>query len=483
MTLVLARRLDDPHALLAELQGHWRHGAVVGIALEQERPALVEALAATGGDPPFPAAGGSEGLLRDPAGTAAFPGPGARARRRPGDGDVVSLSWRERGPALVLGSGGSGGARRWCLQPLSHLEASAQACGVWLLEQGIDPGRCLHLAALPLHHIGGLMPLIRARQWRAELRWLPPSLLRSPHQLPAACPLPADRPVLLSLVPTQLHRLLQSPEALAWLRRCAVIWVGGAALDPDQARRARAAALPLAPCYGATETAAMVCALPPERFLAGQEGCGAPLADVALRLEPLGEPGGGVVAVRTPRLSPGWLEGGRLRPFNGADGWWRSGDAGLWIPAAAGEEGAAPGVRGMRRDARPGPVSSLAILGRLDGAILSGGETVFPEQLERRLRRRAGQLELPLEQVLLLGVADPPWGERLVALVRPRAGADAGGLVAALRQIAAGWPAPQRPRSWRLCSDLAPTAAGKWERARWRAWLERQAGEESPPQG
>ena len=49
--------------------------------------------------------------------------------------------------------------------------------------------------------------------------------------------------------------------------------------------------------------------------------------------------------------------------------------------------------------------------------MISGGETVFPEQLEARLLAS----DLPLEAVLLLGIPDTDWGERLVGLVRSSA--------------------------------------------------------------
>jgi O-succinylbenzoic acid--CoA ligase len=353
------------------------------------------------------------------------------------------------GAALVVGSGGSSGGRRWCLQPLAHLEASAEASGRWLEALGIDPAACLHLDPLPLHHVSGLMPLVRCRRWGAEPAWIPPDLMRRPGRLAALRPLPPERPVLLSLVPTQLQRLLACPEGEAWLRGCAVIWVGGAALPPALAERARRAELRLAPCYGATETAAMVCALPPARFLSGEEGCGPPLADVELRLDPATA----AVEVRCGRLSPGWLEAGALRPLQrNAAGWWRSGDAGRW------------GAAGLR------------ILGRLDGAVCSGAETVFPEQLEHRLRAGAAAADLPLAAVLLLAEADPEWGQRLVALVRPEPGADSALLLDRLARFVAGWPPAERPRRWRICPQLAPSAAGKWERARWRAWLRRDSG-------
>ena len=349
------------------------------------------------------------------------------------------------GAAVVVGSGGSSGGRHWCLQPLAHLQASAAATAAWLEGLGLEPASCLHLDPLPLHHVSGLLPLVRARRWGGELRWLAPSLLRRPELLPEACPLPRGRPVLLSLVPTQLARLLASPAASVWLAGCALIWVGGAALPAPLAAAARRARLPLAPCYGATETAAMVCALPPQRFLAGAAGCGEPLDDVALRLN--GDTG--AVEVRCARLSPGRLVAGRLQPLPlQQDGWWRSGDGG-----------------------RIGP-EGLELLGRLDGAMHSGGETVFPERLEERLQEQAARVGADVEALLLLARPDPEWGERLVALVRPRREAEGVELLGRLQAITAAWAPAERPRSWYLCPSLALSAAGKWERGRWQRWLD-----------
>ncbi|AFY29936.1 acyl-CoA synthetase (AMP-forming)/AMP-acid ligase II [Cyanobium gracile PCC 6307] len=349
------------------------------------------------------------------------------------------------GAAVVVGSGGSSGGRHWCLQPLAHLQASADATAAWLEGLGLEPASCLHLDPLPLHHVSGLLPLVRARRWGGEWRWLAPTLLRRPEFLPEACPLPRGRPVLLSLVPTQLARLMASPAATAWLAGCALIWVGGAGLPAPLAAAARRAGLPLAPCYGATETAAMVCALPPQRFLAGVPGCGAPLPDVVLRLDGAS----GAVEVRCGRLSPGRLVAGRLQPLPlQPDGWWRSGDGG-----------------------RIGP-EGLELLGRLDGALHSGGETVFPERLEERLQAEAAERGAGPAAVLLLARSDAEWGERLVALVRPRLKEEGAELLGQLQAITAAWPPAERPRSWHLCPSLAPTAAGKWQRGRWQRWLD-----------
>ncbi|MFY8148689.1 MAG: AMP-binding protein [Prochlorococcaceae cyanobacterium] len=388
-------------------------------------------------------AGWSEGAtvaLADPADAASL-GALLGAARRAGQAPPP-------GAAVLVGSGGSTGGRRWCLQPLAHLEASARATAHWLEAQGLEPASCHHLNPLPVHHVSGLLPWVRARLWGGSHRQLPPVLLHRPAEL-AELPGPEGRPRLLSLVPTQLARLLPHAEAVDWLRRCAVIWVGGAALSAELAEHARALELPLAPCYGATETAAMVCALPPAQFLAqdpARAGCGLPLEDVELRLHPRS----GAVQVRTARLSPGWFTAAGLEPLpRSAGGWWSSGDAGLLTPLG------------------------LVIRGRLDGAISSGGETVFPEQLEARLRLQAQQQGLPLAEVLLLGVEEPPWGQRLVALVRGRNPADWELLQHALPELTGGWRPAERPRRWLPCPELAPTAAGKWQRSRWQHWLGR----------
>jgi len=361
---------------------------------------------------------------------------------------LLAVLAERHGPGVIVGSGGSAGGRRWCLQPLAHLQASAAATAHWLGEQGLDPAACVHLNPLPLHHVSGLLPPVRCRQWGAAHRRLEPAWMRDPAGLAAAVPVGAlaqEHALLLSLVPTQLARLLEHPAGVAWLQQLAVIWVGGAPLPQALATRARQLGLRLAPCYGATETAAMVCALPPARFLAGDDGCGPLLIDVHLHIDPNTE----ALELTTPRLSPGTLEQGRLRPLpRTAAGGWRSGDAAQLGPA---------GVR---------------ILGRLDGAIHSGGETVFPEQVEQALRAMSHAAGLPLAEVLLLAEPCPEWGERLVALVRPLDGAAEEPLLKALVRLAKPLPPSQRPRRWLLCPGLQRSPLGKWQRSRWQAWLQ-----------
>ena len=348
--------------------------------------------------------------------------------------------WPE-GSGVVIGSGGSSGGRKWCLQSWENLEQSASSCADWLQAIGVDPSSVRLVNPLPSHHMGGLMPQIRAVQWQAPLVAIAPELMKSPGALleQHGNLTRGGRDAVISLVPTQLQRLLGDPSGSSWLQQFRLLWIGGGSLSTELADQARQLQLPLSPCYGSTETAAMVCATNPAQFLAGHNSCGEPLSDVELQLEPTS----GAIAVKTRRLSPGWLKGEQVQPFADAGGWWHSGDAGRLGPAG------------------------LELLGRLDGALNSGGATVFPEQIEAALAGLPG-----LDALLVVGLPDPQWGQRLIGLVKPSPGANGDEVMAQLRQRSAGLPPAQRPKQWQLCPELAPNPQGKWERQRWRAWAQ-----------
>ena len=361
------------------------------------------------------------------------------------EAEAAPIAQLPPGPGVVVRSGGSSGGSSYCAQPSLHLDRSAAATAHWLTGIGLDPAATLLLNPLPLAHVSGLMPWWRARCWGAGHQQLAPGLMKTPTELLAFCrsmPAWGIKPVLLSLVPTQLARLLADPDGVAFLQQLELIWIGGAALPSPVEEQARALRLPLAPCYGSTETAAMVAAMPPDRFLAGEPGCGDPLVDVELRLA-----ADGALEVRTDRLALGrWSadQPDRFEQLKDADGWWRSGDRAAFTPG-------------------------LQIMGRMDGAIHSGGETVFPEQLEQRLMAAAQAVSVPVSAVLLLGVDDSEWGQRLVALV---GSADAA-VLQRLMALTRSWSPAETPRRWVLCPALAPSVLGKWQRQRWRNWLER----------
>ena len=95
----------------------------------------------------------------------------------------------------------------------------------------------------------------------------------------------------------------------------------------------------------------------------------------------------------------------------------------------------------------------LEVLGRGNSAVTSAGHTVVVEEVERLLQG------LPdVDEVAVLGMPDPRWGQLLTAVV---VGPAADGT---LRAAVAGMPAPSRPRRWLHTQALPRTSGGKLRR-------------------
>ena len=200
------------------------------------------------------------------------------------------------------------------------------------------------------------------------------------------------------------------------------------------------------PCYGATETAAMVTVQTPQAFLAGHRSCGQPLEGVRLRLDP-----DGALAVHCDRLAVARLDpAGGLQALVDAQGWWRTGDL-----ATLGDAQVAPDLQvGVAEMVRCNPVASRSFLS--SWRIVCWDWRIRPVCPLGRADARAARS----------GV-----GARLVALVRWSTSDRDAARMDALRALVSGWPAAERPRRWVPCADLAPSRAGKWDRRRWQTWL------------
>jgi fatty-acyl-CoA synthase len=211
----------------------------------------------------------------------------------------------------------------------------------------------------------------------------------------------------LVLVPTLLQRLVtlveQHPggdgadgaDGLAALR---IVFVGGAPLPAELVRRARAALGDVVyNLYGTTEVAWATIATPAD-LRAAPACAGRPPFGTRVRLY---DAGGRRI---TGPDRPGAIFVGNVLPFEGytggggkrmVDGLLATGDVGHFDGAGR-----------------------LYVDGRDDDMIVSGGENVFPGEVEQLLATHPA-----VEEAAVLGVPDPEWGQRLVAFVAPRAGA------------------------------------------------------------
>ncbi|MBK8476638.1 MAG: AMP-binding protein [Opitutaceae bacterium] len=325
---------------------------------------------------------------------------------------------------VMIATGGSGGALRFAIHTPATLTAAADA-----LQAQLGGGPINSLCLLPLHHVSGFQQLVRALATDGTL------LLGDWPRLAAGSrpDLPATGDWMLSLVPTQLQRLIGDPAACAWLRSFTTILLGGAPASAALLDQARTAGLPLAQAYGATETAAVAAWQSPADFLAGGSGL-RPLPHAALRVL---HPESGL-PVAPSQL--GRIEVVATSLFLGY--WPKPRPSGPWLTDDLGT---------FCEDGR------LQIAGRTDAAINTGGEKVQPAEVESALRATGA-----FSEVLVFGVPDSRWGET-VAAVYPAA--DRPDLAAVEHHLRAQLSAPKLPRRWVPVADWPRTAQGKTDRA------------------
>lgn len=325
----------------------------------------------------------------------------------------AALPVRPRSPEILIPTGGTTGGLRFARHRWSTLATAAEG-----FLKAFGPEACATRVVLPLHHVSGLMPVLRALGAGA-----PFALDRYADWKTGR--LPEAGGGGLSLVPTQLSQLLALDGGADWLHtRWHMLLIGGAALPQGLCRQARELQLPLAPCYGMTETAAAVTVLKPGDFLAGVEGVGEALPHVRLKPVP-----GERLQIRSRALCHGHWPAQpqfRRRPFS-------------------------PGDRVVPQAGHPG---HWRVLGRLDALIISGGEKVDPARVQAALEADPG-----VDEALVWGEDDPHWGQRVAAAVAPALGeAAAEALQARLASVLSPHERPKRLKSYAV---LPRTGAGK----------------------
>ena len=329
--------------------------------------------------------------------------------------------------SLVCTSGTTGTPKAVMLSHANHHASALAAAGRLDYRAGQR-----WLAVLPLHHVGGLAVVLRAAILGAEV------LLRSDFDADETAVLLAGGKIAqASLVPTMLHRLLlrlDGPAARAAAYECRFI-VGGAALDEELAARAHAAGFDVRATYGMTETASQV-ATSEEGELACHPGTsGRALDGVELRVASSGPDGFGELLVRGVQVARRFLDDAGTERDLLTDRWLHTGDLGR-----------------IDDDGR------LFVGSRRVDLIVSGGENVRPEEVERVLVAHPA-----IAEAGVYGVRDAEWGQRVAAVVVPRDGAriDAAEVVAWCRSYLA---AHKLPREIDVAERLPRTASGKLRR-------------------
>ncbi|MFG2969364.1 class I adenylate-forming enzyme family protein [Streptomyces sp. NPDC048288] len=258
------------------------------------------------------------------------------------------------------------------------------------------------------------------------------------------------RPTVTCLVPTAIALLLDHPgtasQDFSSLRR---LLYAGSRIGPETLRRVITTFdCQLTQFYGTSETF-IITLLRPEQHDPGEPAlltsCGAPLplvdvrvVDAAGRALPPGEIG--EVLVRSPMMFTGYRNQPEATATALTGGWYHTGDLG-----------------------RLDGAGHLYLVDRLKDMIVTGGENVYPAEVERALGTHPG-----VAACAVVGAPDERWGERVVAHVvkHPGADVDEQGLLAHCRALIAGYKVPKQVR---FTDALPMTSTGKIHKAALRA--------------
>ena len=332
------------------------------------------------------------------------------------------------GPAIILNSSGSSGKPRKCIHSLENLNSSAKASGIWLEKQGFKLQNCLIFNTLPLNHISGLMPLFRSKIWNCDYINISPKLIKKTKELLVFTNeiKKENQHLITSLVPTQLKRLLSEKNGIDWLKIFDLIWIGGASISNETSRKCRLEKINLAPCYGSTETAAMVTSLKPKEFLEGIDNVGEILCDINLRISKKG-----LIQIKSERIGIELLEPSKTKNFKDKNGWWESSDLGE--------------IQELNDS------SYLKFIRRIDNAFNSGGEIVFPEVIKLRLSKFISNEKIPIENFKIFNIPNKEWGNKIeinIDFKKQTSKTDIEYSLKILKNFSKNWPKHERPEAW-----------------------------------
>ena len=284
------------------------------------------------------------------------------------------------GAKIMIPTGGTSGKVRFAIHTWETLIASVRAFKQYFGEQAINS-----FCVLPLYHVSGLMQFIRSFTTAGKLVILPfKSVKEGVKNID-------PKEFFISLVPTQLAGLL-NPESATWLPHFKAVLLGGAPAWAELLEQARNYHIPLALSYGMTETASQIVTLKPEAFLRGNNSSGQVLPHAQLTIQDaigkqLGANQIGIITIKSDSLMLGYYP-----QFLMNHSYFQPDDLGFLD-----EQG------------------YLTIVGRNSNKIITGGENVFPAEVEAAIQ--ATQLVI---DVCVIGISDLHWGQAVTAIYVPR---------------------------------------------------------------
>jgi fatty-acyl-CoA synthase len=340
---------------------------------------------------------------------------------------------------LLVYTSGTTGQPKGAVHTQAHLLANMAIAAV---VQGLCDTDTV-LTVLPLFHVGGLcIQTLPALSVGAHV------LLHARFDAGATlASIESERPTLTLQVPATLQALNAHPR---WkdtdLSSLRAVWAGSSVLPPALLQTVHARGVPVCNVYGSTETGPFSIALPPDQALTQVGSCGWAAPGVEVRLlnaqgDPVEAGQVGEISVRAPNVvAHYWPQ----RPARDEQDFFHTGD--------------------LARQADDG---SFTVVGRAKDMIISGGENIYPAEIENLLSQHPQVVECAV-----VGQPDTRWGEVVVAAVVWREGDADDEWIKKLQTHLDGQLARYKwPRRWQRLDALPRTALGKVQKPALKALL------------
>ncbi|MBC1222282.1 2-succinylbenzoate--CoA ligase [Nostoc sp. UCD121] len=284
--------------------------------------------------------------------------------------------------SIMIATGGSSGQIKFAIHTWETLISSVQGFTEYFQIKQVNS-----FCVLPLYHVSGLMQFMRSFTTAGKLAIQPFKAVESDQILNIK-----QSEFFISLVPTQLQRLLQNPELTEWLSQFNTVLLGGAPAWNEVLEKARFHHIRLSPTYGMTETASQIATLKPDDFLGGKISSGQilPHAKVTIRNQQgdiLNSNQIGNITIYAQSLALGYYP---ITKENQTD--FQVDDLGFLD-----EQG------------------HLNIVGRNSDKIITGGENIYPAEIESAI-----QSTQMVADICVIGIPDKHWGQALTAIYIPK---------------------------------------------------------------
>ena len=240
------------------------------------------------------------------------------------------------------------------------------------------------LLCMPYYHIGGLSILMRSAIYGTCA-----VIHDGFDQEKVNLYLRQSSITLLSVVPTMLKRMVES-DAHKFPDTIRAVLVGGGPVSKTLLEEAQIRGLPVLQTYGLTEATSQISTLSPKDAIEKIGSAGKILSINILRIEKkINEDDVGEILVKGPTVTTGYFGHHEATQKIINDGWLHTGDIGHLD-----DDG------------------YLFISDRRDDLIISGGENIYPAEIENVLVNFEGVFE-----VAVVGFSDNEWGEKVVAVL------------------------------------------------------------------